>query len=423
MASCTPFPERPTTDTVYYISNVVLLPILYVIGVIGNALVVLICNTSVLRKEKAIFVYVCGLAASDAINFILATPTILRDIEVLSPSVSYSYVMTYARAGHYAFGNVFRQATLWLTAILGFMQYFFAGRPNSRSRLARSSSGRILIFAAVLFCCILNFPRFLEIEVYEIEGHCFPDLELWDWRIGDFGKHELFQLLFPWMILALSYIVPMLLILLAILLLWKRAGWKKLRTEDIVLVKALKEDARNFSISKSVWVILWLTFALELPSVTCLVLDRFVSFDSDRGSLFGSFIMASNFFSLVHSATTFFVLLLYCSDFRLGMRRGCCCLLPDDYREPIKCCHCCARKKKYRDRPKEKESYRPDSIEDSESFSVQPQIQPVDRLVDMSDISATQAGSVTSRSGNTSDTYSLDPRGRVASSQSGLLWV
>jgi hypothetical protein len=249
-------------------------------------------------------------------------------------------MMAYSDMVSYIFGNIGHHASLWLMVTMGFFKLYGARNPYEDSRLSRNSTNRIIVFVTVLVCILFNFPRFLEVSVRQVMGHCFVGLSLWDFEVTEFGSQEIFTVVYPWAITGFCHALPLALIMVATLLLWQHAGWQKLRKARIALHMTNDADERQLGLVKTVWVVLLVGFCLELPTLAVRVTGHLSGLKAKDNIIVYSVEVVASYLSLLHSSVNFIIYIIYCSDFRKALRRTFCCLCncSDEFYEPCACC-------------------------------------------------------------------------------------
>ncbi len=95
MKSCITFPVRQTANPLFYTTNIVLSPILFGLGIMGNLLAVAVFNHSHLRRESPLYVYLSAISVVDTLTLLLLIPNSIQDMEVLPPNVTYSRMMAH----------------------------------------------------------------------------------------------------------------------------------------------------------------------------------------------------------------------------------------------------------------------------------------------------------------------------------------
>ncbi|KAK2164635.1 hypothetical protein LSH36_61g10009 [Paralvinella palmiformis] len=341
---CTPFPAREDISILSYIIHGILVPVLFGIGLMGNFVIVVLSNHPSLRKESAVFVYICGLAVTNAIILLCTVPTTLQQVEIFPANVTFSRPMAYADMVCYIFGTIGHHASLWLLVMLGFFTVYSWRHPFTSSRMSRNSTNRIVVFVSVLVCALIDFPRFLEVNVSEVMGHCFVGMSLWRFDVAEFSSRQLLAVAYPWLVTGLCHVMPLTLILVGAMLLWRDAGWRQLRDARVALRTTSDVDQRRLGLVKTIWIVLLVGFSLELPKLAVRIAEHVSGLTADHGRILYCAELVAHYLCLIQTSVGFFLYTIYCSDFRKALRRTFCCLCADEYYEPCACCSVSYRK-------------------------------------------------------------------------------
>ena len=363
MESCVTFPVRQTTDVIFYVTNVVLIPLLFGIGLMGSLLGLIVFNHRYIRRESAVYVYLSGLSAMDLFTMLAIVPSAIRNMEVLPPEMTYSRLMTQVNIFAEGFEGVFRHSATWLMTIAVVVRC--AGvceTPGEDSRLSRISVSRVVAFLVFLFCALVNFPKFFESAVVEVTGHCFTGLSLWDRKATDFGRSEIATFILPWAECAASYALPILILTICIIVLCFLTGWRELCRRPLILRHAPNADDREWQLTVALLTTASLYTLLEIPNVVCHCLLGVYGQTIHDNDHFNSIFAVANCLSLVHVALNVIIFALNNADFRKALGRSCCCMCntTDEYYEPYVCCSCCRSRTRNRYTvPKTKSKRRP----------------------------------------------------------------
>ncbi|ELT91263.1 hypothetical protein CAPTEDRAFT_202379 [Capitella teleta] len=348
---CVPFPVRRSTSALFYATNIVLSPVIYGVGLVGNLLLLLMLQRRFLRKESAVYVYLTGIAVVDVLSLLVRIPRSLRDMEILPINSSYSKPMAYAAWMCYGADYVFRNSSSWCLAFACIARYISARWPYSPRRFTRISSSRIAVFTLFMFSAMVNFARFFEISAIEVQGHCFPGASLWSEARTSFSRRVGFGVVYPWITACLCYIVPFILIVIFISLLSHATGGAHLRPSRVcheALRKPRNEDQREIQLTVSVFVITMTYFALETPTIIKHVMLAAMGPTLEQNDFFYEFTLIADCLSLISCTLNFFHLSIFSHDFRKTFTRTFCFLctrcMGDEYFEGVSCSPCCSGK-------------------------------------------------------------------------------
>lgn len=352
MVTCLTFPVRRSTSALFYTTNIVLAPVIYGVGIIGNLLLILILNRRYLRKENAVYVYLTGIAAVDILDLLVRIPRSLRDMEVLPVNMSYSKAMSYASWMCYGADFVLRNAATWLLVFASIVRYISARWPFNPRRFTRISSSRIAVFTIFMFCAMLNFARFFEVSAIEVQGHCFPGQELWMEGPTSFSRRPGYSLVYPWLIVSLCHFLPLLLIFIFLCLIGHYVKWRHFSPSHVchhALRKPRNEDQRELQLSITVFIIIVTFIILETPNILKQVLLAAYGRELDENQFFYEFSLIADCLSLIRCTLNFVYLSIFSYDFRKTFTRTFCCLcgkcMADEFYEGFTCCPCCCSSK------------------------------------------------------------------------------
>lgn len=340
---CVPYPLHPSPDPLFYLTEVLLPPLLFGVGVLGSLLVLAVLNCRTLRRESSIYVYLTGLAAADVLSLACAVPRFIRNVDAFPIELAFSREMAFAVWVKRGLGPVCVQSAAWMAALTGVVRYAGVQFQSSPSRWTRISLSRVVVFVVFVFCLLLNFTRFLDTEVVELSGHCFEPLTLWSQNVTRFGLNPVYRDLHPVIVSFLGYLIPLSVTLLFVLLVGCGPNGCSLLGRRSVLLRTPRDrDEGEFQVNISVLAICTALLVLGAPLAVCSVFDAFFKDALDETFVY-YFEMVARCLWLLRSALGFVLLALINYDFRKTLRRGCCCCCPaqdDEFFEPVTCCPC-----------------------------------------------------------------------------------
>ena len=344
-------PYAHTSNHVFIMTNVVINPILFGIGIIGNILILIILNRSFLRTTSAIYVYLTGLAACDLLILMLAIPRILRDTAVVPLEIGYSKEMAQYVTYEYGFINILKHAAIWIIVFVSLVRYVTLTSPLKKRRLTTISASRIIVFVIVLFCLVLDFPRFFEMQVVEKKHHCLEKKVLWDWDFTPFASNALYLKVYPWVIVTAGFALPFFLMgLIGVLFAVRIRLGHILRNYVNVTSQA---DGNEVQVNVLLVAIIVSFLVLELPTAILNILFAVRRERVKHTSEYNEFTLLANCLSFLHSSINFILYTAINGDFRKTFRRTfcCVCITGDEYYEPMTCmdiltCACCNRVQK-----------------------------------------------------------------------------
>lgn len=361
---CIEYQFHPRASALFYVTSVVLPPIVFIVGLAGNVLLLVILSRKSVRRETAVYVYYTAVAGVDLVALLCAVPTFVRDLDFLPPSVAYSRPMAYVVWTHRAVEPMLRHTAGWLTAMA-------AGVRCVSVRLGSTASGssahsatigvsRIVAFIIFVACVLLDFTRFLDAAVRELTDHCLAgDVRLWSaHNVTALGRRRFYVELQPAVSTLAGEVLPMALLLLFALVLFVGRLRCCRRTPPVALRTPVDDDERHYQLSVSVFLVSLALVLLDSPSAA-LALTRVFYFRSGTDVTYSSLWLIARCLSLVRCAVNCVILVVVKHDVRKTARRTfCCCCSSDDdvYFEPVRCCpavplSCCPGPRHYQ-RPK-----------------------------------------------------------------------
>lgn len=343
---CVPYSLHPSPDPVFYLTEVLLPPLLFGVGVLGSLLLLAVLNCRSLRRESSIYVYLTGLAAADVLFLACAVPRFIRNVDAFPIELAFSKDMAFAVWVERGLSPICVQSAAWMVAMTAVVRYAGVRFQTSPSRWTRISLSRVVVFVVFVFCCLLNFTRFLDTEVVQLSGHCFEPLSLWSQNVTRFGLNPIYRELLPVIVSFLGYLIPISVTLLFVVLIGCGPnGCSLLGRHPVLLRTPGDRDEGELQVNVSVLAICTALLVLGAPSAVCSVFEAFFK-DSLDATFFYYFQMVAQCLWLLRSSLGFVILVLINYDFRKTLRRGCCCCCPaqdDEYFEPVTCCPCCRR--------------------------------------------------------------------------------
>lgn len=343
---CVPYSFHPALDPVFYLTEVLLPPLLFGVGVLGSLLLLAVLNCRSLRRESSIYVYLTGLAAADVLSLACAVPRFVRNVDAFPIELAFSRGMAFAVWVERGLSPFCVQSAAWMVAMTAVVRFAGIRFQSSPSRWTRISLSRVVVFVLFVFCALLNFTRFLDTEVVQLSGHCFEPLSLWSQNVTRFGLNSVYSELHPVVVSFLGYLMPLCVTLFFVLLVGCGPnGCSLLGRPPFILRTPMDRDEGEFQVNVSVLAICTALLVLGTPSAVCSVFDAFFKDSMDETFVY-YFQMVARCLWLLRSTLGFLIMALINYDFRKTLRRGCCCCCPaqdDEYFEPVTCCLCCRK--------------------------------------------------------------------------------
>ncbi len=248
----------------------------------------------------------------------------------------------------YGLYNILKHTSIWTLAFVALVRHIRTVYHKQRLRWTKISTSRVIMFILVLFCILVDFPRFFERKLVLKTGHCFIKLELWTWDYTEFGKEPLLTQIYPWLILATCFALPYLLMFLFTTFIAVRIRLWRIINRDWKSSSLADDEVQGSLVLVTVILVF---IILEIPDSIAYILQDVWRLQPKSNS-FAAYVFVSHCFSLIRSSVNFIIYCLLSKDFRKTFRRTfcCSCILGDDYYEPIRCsCLCCQGDKDFDD--------------------------------------------------------------------------
>jgi len=350
---CIEYQLHPRTGVLFYVTAVVLPPIVFGVGIAGNLLILVILSRRSMRRESAVYVYYTAVAAVDLMALFCAVPSCVRDIDVMPLSVAHSRSMAYVVWARRAVEPILRHTAGWLTATAAGVRCAtvrMGTADGSSAHWSQISASRVVAFIIFVACVLLDFTRFLDAAVVELTNHCFAGVRLWSHNVTALGRRRFYVELQPAASTLAGETLPIALLLLFALILFVGHLRCCRRTSSVALRTPADDDERDYQLSVTVSALSIALVVLDGPSAA-LGLTRVFYFRSSTATgsedLYNLSLIA-RCLSLARCAVNCVVIAVVNYDFRKTTRRTfCCCCASDDdvYFEPVTCCRspCCRR--------------------------------------------------------------------------------
>ena len=370
---CIEYRLHPGTGELFYVTDVVLPPILFGVGVVGNLLLLVVLNRRPLRTASAVYVYYAAAAAVDLVALFCAVPTFLRHADVVPLSVAYSRSMAYAVWACRAVEPMLRHTAGWMTTTAAAVRCaavrLASSTAGTSARWTRISPSRIVALVVFVACVLLDFTRFLDSAVVELRAHCFPGVRLWSQNVTALGRRRFYVELQPAASIVAGDLLPLVLTLLFTLVLSVGHLRCFVRPKTSVARRTSSpvnlDEERDHQLSVTVFALSAAFIVLDGPTAA-LQLTRVFYFRSsgaagsrDSGMVYDLSLVAGCL-STVRCAVNCVVMAVISGEFRKTVRRTfcCCCAASDDqYFDPVTCCSRAQHRAEYDD-----DDYRPKTL-------------------------------------------------------------
>jgi len=341
---CIEYQLHSSTGVLFYVTDVVLPPIVFSVGLAGNLIVLVVLSRRSMRRVSAVYVYFAAVAAVDLVALFCAVPSFVRDTDLVPLSVTHSRSMAYIFWARRAVEPMVRHTAGWLTATAVGIRCA-AIRPGtiagSSAHWRRISASRVVAFVIFVACVLLDFTRFLDAAVVELADHCFAGVRLWSHNVTALGSQRFYVELQPAVSTLAGEALPVALSLMFALILF--VGHLKCcrRTPPVARRTSVDDAKRDYQLSVTVFALSIALFVLDGPTAA-LGLTRVLYFRSSSATGSEDLSMIARCLSLARCAVNCVIVAVVNYDFRKATRRTfCCCYRSSDddvYFEPITCC-------------------------------------------------------------------------------------
>ena len=319
-SNCTSLPHglRHTKEPIFIITNIILVPVLVTVGLLGNVFTLVVINRRDMRKQSAVYVYLTALAVCDTCILCLVFPLSLRDADLLPPEIVYSRAMVLYYIIQYWLTNMFKHAATWIMVTVAVVRHFGISKPLTSGRCMTVKASWITVCVIFVSCAILDMARFYELDDIQLQNMCY-DTPIWIWTYSEFGRSEEYWNSYPWVIVVTCFIIPFLCILIFNTLLLIHISTSRLKGKGVVRRSNYKRKEMQTTVM--LMTVIMVFFLLELPDSIanmCLAIGG-VPFAS-QSKQFSEYLLCANCLSLVHSSINFIFYSMLSSEFRKGFR-------------------------------------------------------------------------------------------------------
>jgi len=376
-AMCIKHQLHPRPDALFYVTDVVLPPIIFVVGVAGNLLIFVILSRRSMRRLSAVYVYYTAVAVVDLLALLCAALSFVRDLDHVPLSVAYSRSMAYAIWTRHAVEPILRHTAGWLTATAAGVRCAtvrLGTVAESSAHWTGISANRVIAFVIFVSCILLDFTRFLDAAVVELTDHCFAGIRLWSHNVTALGRRRFYVELQPAVSSLAGEALPIALSLLFALILIVGHLRCCRRTASVALHTPVDDDERQHQLSVTVFALSTAFIILDGPTAAVGLARVFyfrssTATGSENSHALYNLSLIARCLSLARCAVNCVIIAVVNYDFRKTARRTCCCCCTsqdDVYFEPVACCRR-PRRHKDHDRPKRLSWNQPDYMETTES--------------------------------------------------------
>ena len=315
-----------TTAIIFFITNRITIPVMVVIGVVGNFLNALVLSRKRVWRKNSIYFYLVSIAVIDLLILLLQIPSILKDSGWLTPEQSYSKWMTYSIVVIYIAANVLKHTGTWMMVAIAIVRYIAIRQTVYAERWTSSGKSKVVLGVTFLLCLGANVPRYLEITVQEskiITDTCTYPCTKYKWKLTDFGMGE-FSYIYPWVIAAVFFLLPFTLMTVFNSILIHRARKASQRLKRMTY-GANKYQKRDQQTTVMLIVLVAAFFLFELPNAVLHVLLALGGSKTRETEFYKNFALISNCLSVIMASITIFLYTVFSSELRAAFVSYLCC--------------------------------------------------------------------------------------------------
>lgn len=342
MAECRVFPVYRADDICFYITHVVMSPIVFGVGVLGNLTCIVVLNTRFIRKANPTYAYINGLAIVDILYLLLLIPRYLQESGTLPMEISHCRIMAHAVNITNGATEIFTHCGPWFVLMAAVV--FLAGAEtksykNHKPAWLKISVSRIIAFVIFLASVLLNFPRFFESSVKEVKNHCLEGLvKLWGFEPTSLGQNLLYTDLYPWIVTGLSFFLPYSILIILAITIPVKLRIKQFCKTKVTVTNTLKFNGKRvLQLGKCLFVLIILFAILETPANVKSLLVALYGEEFKKSKGYEEFVLISELLHRIRASIPFLLYSLLDGAFRKSLRRILCCA-SDDFYEPCVCC-------------------------------------------------------------------------------------
>ena len=323
-SNCSSLPSglRHTKETLFVITNIILVPILVSVGLVGNIFTLIVVNRRDMRKQSSVYVYLTGLAVSDTCILSLVLPLTLRDADLLPAKLVYSRAMVLYYVIQYCLTNIFKHTATWIMVTVAIIRHYGISQPLSSGRCMTVKTSRATVCVIFTCCVMLDAPRFYELDAYLLQNMCY-DTPIWVWGYSEFGRSENYYNVYPWVIVVLCFIIPFSCILVFNTLLLVNISASRIKGKAVVRDHDYKR--KETQTTAMLMTVIMVFFLLELPDSIGNVFLAIAGVPfASKSKRFSEFLLCANSLSLLHSSINFIFYSMISSEFRKGFQATFC---------------------------------------------------------------------------------------------------
>lgn len=306
--------SKETLDSLRYFADVVISPIVYVLGIIGNSVGLCVLGRDKANRQMTVYVYLLALLAFDLLFLLVSMlDSVVAIIRLYDNPMSVKLLVAIGNpCGYMDF--LFNHVSVYLLIIMSIERLMVFVNPMGRQNSFLSKYPYRVVFIGFLVFALYLLPFPISLQYVEIntpqnktayriirrEG--FENVH----KIGSIIELTVLQLLAP----AIVFVVNTLILIFYSRFLKKRAT--TLQTD--------KKGAKNQrKITIVVVVACCMYFLLSMPNTFIQVLrlvDREYSFDGRYRLTYSFFFLLGDLFARINAAVDFFLYILVSTQFR-----------------------------------------------------------------------------------------------------------
>lgn len=277
-------------------------------GLLGNALAVVVLSRPQMRSS--INCLLVGLAACDTV--LILTSVLLFGLTGVYPYTGrlryyYYHVCPHLTPIAFPLANVAQTMSVYLTLIVTVERWVAVCHPFRAKALCTSSRARWYVLGTALFALAYNAPKFLEAEVFRVEG-ADGDAIYCVRAYTAFRNPTYVVVYIHWMYLIVMYIVPF-----SALAALNACIVRQVRLAQAERARLSRVQRRELGLATMLLVVVLVFF---LCNILPLVTNAFEVFEGDQFENLDPLVKTSNLLVMINSSVNFVIYVIFGEKFK-----------------------------------------------------------------------------------------------------------
>ncbi|XP_064480517.1 FMRFamide receptor-like isoform X1 [Ornithodoros turicata] len=304
-----PTPESPYSqllDSSRFWIQRVLVPIITIIGVVGNTVTIVIMTRR--RMRSSTNSYLAALAICDMLYLLCVFALSLKHYQFIQEQGLYIYYNCFPLIVMLA--DACSNTSVWLTATFTMERYIAVCHPIRGKVLCTESRARKAIFIVFAFCFSFTLPTLFEYSVTE-KHDPVTNTTRTHLDASELGKNELYKKIYYWLTVVLFTVIPFLLLAIFNAFLVRSVHLSRKQRSRMTQRTDSSRDNQENKITVMLIAVVILFFVCQLPTAVTLLYTSIRSPEPDTDGEKLIFILGNifNFLMTINAAGNF---ILYC---------------------------------------------------------------------------------------------------------------